>query len=482
MIGRGPRSARKNAEGMKRNPRSSALVRVLLGFALFLGACAPVTSTPTTSTAATEPGPTEESATVSPAPSAVGTLGVEAESLRGVTITVWHPWFGPEASVLELQAAEFNSSNEWGITVITVGQDNYAELFNTVSSSLAAPDKPNLVIGLPEHALYWDSQSGVADWNPYVLDSQWGWSADEIADFDSTFWTQDEAGGKRLGLPAQRSARFLFYNVTWARELGFDSAPATPDDFREQACAANQSMRKNADASDDGRGGWLVDADPMTALSWMLAFGGGASEAEGYRFLRPENIEALKFAKKLFDDVCAWRGADDARAALAGRQALFVTGALEEVSDQIRAFSAAGSTDEWTAIPFPGKKNDAFVVYGSSYIMLPSSPQGQLATWLFTRWLLSPENQAEWTQTTGMFPLRNSTLTLLAPYASTHPQWLAAVKLLPQAALPPKRADWQLVRVAIGDGFDHMFRVNLPVGQVATILAQLDSFVRDLTK
>ena len=81
-----------------------------------------------------------------------------------------------------------------------------------------------------------------------------------------------------------------------------------------------------------------------------------------------------------------------------------------------------------------------------------------------------------------MFPLRNSTLTLLAPYASTHPQWLAAVKLLPQADFPPRRADWRLVRVAIGDGFNNMFRVNLPSGQVPTILAQLDSLVSDLIK
>lgn len=451
-------------------------------FIIIISACTPATPTVTGPAVTSEAGVTQESATASPAPVAVGTLNVDAESLRGTTVTVWHPWFGPEASVLELQAAEFNSSNEWGITIITVGQDNYSELYNTVSSSLAAPDKPNLVIGLPEHALYWDSQSGVADWNPYVNDPQWGWSANEIADFDPAFWNQDNVNGKRVGLPAQRTARFIYYNVTWAHELGFDSPPATPDDFREQACAANQFMRKNADASDDGRGGWLVDADPMTALSWMLAFGGGASEAEGYRFLRPENIDAFKFTKMLYDDVCAWQADVNPREEFASRRALFVTGTLEETSEQIRAFSTIGSVDEWTILPFPGETNDAFVVYGSSYIMLPSSDEEQLATWLFVRSLLSSENQAQWVETTGMFPFRNSTLTLLAPYASTHPQWLAAVKLLPQASFPPKRADWRLVRLAIGDGFNHMFRVNLPSGQVPTILAQLDSFVADLMK
>ncbi len=455
---------------------------ILTATLLLLAACTPVTSTPTLAVDGTEPAPTESQATASPAPLAVGTLGVDAESLRGATVTIWHPWFGTEASVLELQAAEFNSSNEWGITIITVGLDNYSELYNTVSSSLAAPDKPDLVIGLPEHAIAWDAQNGVADWNPYVTDPQWGWSADEVADFESVFWTQDELNGKRLGLPAQRTARFVFYNVTWARELGFDSPPATPDDFREQACAANQFMRKNADASDDGRGGWLVDADPMTALSWMLAFGGGASEAEGYRFLRPDNIDAFTFAKKLYEDVCAWQGDVDPREEFASRRALFVTGSLEEISAQIRAFSNAGSTDQWSALAFPGEQSDAFAVYGSSYIMLPSSDAEQLAAWLFVKHLLSSENQARWVEATGMFPLRKSTLTLLAPYAATHPQWLDAVKLLPQASQTPKRADWRIIRVAIGDGFNNMFRVNLPSGQVATILAHLDTLVRDLSQ
>ncbi|PIZ25991.1 MAG: ABC transporter substrate-binding protein, partial [Chloroflexi bacterium CG_4_10_14_0_8_um_filter_57_5] len=46
--------------------------------------------------------------------------------------------------------------------------------------------------------------------------------------------TQDPVNGQRLGAPAQRSARFLFYNQTWARELGFSAPPATADEFRQQ--------------------------------------------------------------------------------------------------------------------------------------------------------------------------------------------------------------------------------------------------------
>ncbi len=454
----------------------------ILFFAVVLSACAPASTSAPHPTVTRDADPTNEAATAIVALSPVASLSVDAASLRGATITVWHPWFGVEASLFESQVAEFNSTNEWDITVLTVSQNNYTELFNNVTASLAAPDKPTLAIGLPEHALYWDSQSGVADWNAYVNDPQWGWSADERADFSPAFWPQDEAGGKRVGLPLQRTARFLFYNVSWARELGFDSPPATPEGFRRQACAANQSFRANADPRDDGYGGWLVDTDPMTPLSWMLAFGGGALEEGNYRFLTPKNIEAFKFTKTLFDEACAWQFASEGNAyeEFAARRALFVTGSLEDFSAQTRALNTRGNADEWTILPFPGVTDDAFVVYGSSFILLPSPDAQELAAWLFVRWMLSPENQARWVETTGMFPLRTSTLNLVADYAATHPQWVAAVKLLPQASLPPQRADWRTIRVALGDGFDYMFRVNLPVGQVATILADLDRVVQDM--
>lgn len=460
----------------------------LLSFIFLLTSCAPVTRTAASPTVTREANATADAvetdaAIHTPASTSVND-GVEIESARGVTITVWHPWFGVEASLFESQVADFNATNEWDITVLSVSQSNYAELFANVSSSLAAPGKPTLVIGLPEHALYWDSQSGLADWNAYVTDPRWGWSPDERADFSAAFWNQDDADGKRVGLPAQRTARFLFYNQSWARELGFDAAPDTPDDFREQACAANQSMKKNADVHDDGYGGWLIDADPMTPLSWMQAFGGGALEQGNYRFLTPKNIEAFKFAKTLFDEKCAWRssGAATAFEEFANRRALFVTGSLEDFSATTRALNTIGNADQWTVLPFPGESADAFFVYGSSYILLPSSDAEQLAAWLFVRQMLLPENQARWVETTGMFPLRTSTLNLVAGYASTHPQWVAAVRLLPQARLTPQRADWRTIRVALGDGFDFIFRSDLPVGQIATILADMDRVVQDLGK
>jgi len=133
-------------------------------------------------------------------------------------------------------------------------------------------------------------------------------------------------------------------------------------------------------------------------------------------------------------------------------------------------------------LPFPGSFQNGLIVYGSSYVILKSTPEQQLASWLFVRWLLSPENQKKWVEVEGLFPLRNSTLELLGDYQKSHPQWAQAVALLPQAQMQPQLASWRKVRTMIGDGFKAMFQSNTPVGRVAEILAIMETTARSIAK
>jgi ABC-type glycerol-3-phosphate transport system substrate-binding protein len=321
-----------------------------------------------------------------------------------------------------------------------------------------------------------------------VHDPEFGLNALEMSDFASVVWRQDEVDGKRFAAPAQRTARFILYNSTWARELGFDSPPATPADFESQACAAHAALGNDGDTTNDPLGGWLIDSHAFTALSWMFAFGGGAQEENGYRFLTPGNIAAFKYLKSLQQKNCAWVASPDLPVyeRFAARQALFVTASLEDFPDMSRAFSAVDNTDEWIALPFPGEELDALVVYGSSFVVFNSDDETQLAAWLFIRWMLSPETQADWVRSTGLFPLRSSTSDLLADYAADHPQWAGAVESLSQGEVTPQMASWRLVRVMLEDGFRDMFDTirhpDLTEGQVPVILRQMDETAEELSK
>jgi ABC-type glycerol-3-phosphate transport system substrate-binding protein len=170
----------------------------------------------------------------------------------------------------------------------------------------------------------------------------------------------------------------------------------------------------------------------------------------------------------------------------ASRQALFATASLEELADQSRAFFVTGSKDEWTVLPFPGSEKDVLVVYGSSFIMFKSNDVTQLASWLFMRWMLSADNQARWVRSTGLFPLRSSTMDLLTDYSKEHPQWATAVQFLPGGTIPPQLASWRTVRVMLGDGFRDMFDTirhpDLTDGQVPLILREMDIIAEELNK
>jgi ABC-type glycerol-3-phosphate transport system substrate-binding protein len=403
--------------------------------------------------------------------------------LRGVGIELWHPWYGAEASLIESQTAEFNKGNEWGITVRTRGHTSFTELYNALTEALPGKEGPDVVIALSEHAVAWDTDGYVVDLTSYIANPSYGLGNDVLEDFPKVFLDQDNVDGRQLGLPAQRTAHLIIYNVSWAQELGFDDPPMTAQDFREQACAAHAALLRDDDPANDARGGWLVRTDAMTFLSWMMAFDGDVLDGSGYRFLSPRNLEATVFLKQMYDDGCGWLGTGGGTpaAAFTDRQALFGTAPMEELSEMGRAMATAENTDDWTVLSFPGEVRPGLIIRGSSFVMLQSTSKEQLAAWLFMSWMLEPEQQEKWVEVTGLFPLRSSLEVALDDYARTHPQWEAALRLVPDGRAQPHLASWRQVRVMIGDGFDAMFRADTPAGRVAEILAIMDRTARDLS-
>jgi ABC-type glycerol-3-phosphate transport system substrate-binding protein len=430
-------------------------------------------SAPVTQTATKKPKPT-------PTIEAGTRLGVSKEALNSTEITVWHPWYGVESGLFDTFVKEFNEKNEWGIKVGAKSQVNFTNLYENVTASLPMAEKPDMVIALPEHALEWDATGVVTDLMPYAQDPAYGIDSSDIP---AAFWNQDHFGEKRVAIPAQRTARFLLWNETWAGEIGFDSPPDAPDDFKQQACRAQKAMLKDSSPQNDFMGGWYVDTEPMTAYAWLLTFEGGILDGSDYRFLTPHNIEAFKFLRELAEAGCSWQTTNGKPITnFANREAIFITASLEDLPEVARAFASAKNNDTWKVISFPGANEDTLVVYGSSYVILKSTDEKQLASWLFVRWLLDNEQDARWVEATHLFPLRTSTLDLLGDYEKTHPQWAQAIKLLPQGEIQPQLASWRKVKIMLGDGFTHMYRINVPSGQIPAVLAQMESISRALGK
>jgi ABC-type glycerol-3-phosphate transport system substrate-binding protein len=384
----------------------------------------------------------------------------------------WHPWGGEEALVIQDQVAAFNAQNEFGISVTAT---NFGDnLFYEVQDGISITNLPNVTVGYLPQILSWqDSGANVVDLNPYIEDPNWGLSQEEKLDFYPEFWDQDVVNGTRFGFPAARNGAILFYNQTWAGELGFDSPPSTPTEFRAQACAA-------AAANVDGTGGWIASPDPATVMSWILASGeDGLTEAgHSYAFQSSKTENALEFIKGLFNSGCAWLPEEvSPPEVFTARQGLLMSGTI----DQIQTLKTNPTPDAWTVLPYPGQSGNRVVnSFGGAFTIFESTPTEQLAAWIFIQWLSQPKNQAEFIEASGFLPTQKSTHSLLDDYAANNPEWAAACDLIPYSQSEPKFGSWTVGRWALEDAIRQLLDPEFSNDEIPVLLEMLDTLLGEL--
>jgi ABC-type glycerol-3-phosphate transport system substrate-binding protein len=90
--------------------------------------------------------------------------------------------------------------------------------------------------------------------------------------------------------------------------------------------------------------------------------------------------------------------------------------------------------------------------------VIPSTEEEELASWLFVKWLTSPEIQARWIRASGYYGTQYSTEELVSDYAEENPVWATGVDL---AAIGPSEPQtfpaWSAVRSAVGDAAAELY-------------------------
>ncbi len=433
---------------------------------------------------------------VPPSLTPTSAIPVLPAQLQGLQLVFWHPFSGADQATLEQLVAQFNQQNEWQIQVNLLAAGGWGQLDEMVRQANSGMVAPDLLVGYNYQALSWDAGGWLlADQSIYAGDPRWGLDAAAQADFYPSVWAQDfvpdgwlrgapAAGGKRLGLPWYRSAEVLYYNTSWARELGFSSAPQTPDELRLQLCAAARFSQKTSASQPGGAGGWLVTSDPGILSSLIFAFGGDAARLDrsGYQFNTPAVRQAVEFLNRLYNDGCAWMDPEiDPFQALAGRRALVVALSSAEVANVRAAFGQAASTDDWAVLPFATAKGEPTVdAFGPALLVLQSDARRQLAAWLFARWLVSPQNQAAWSAATGMLPVSAQGSDLLKARSGVPAQQVAAAAYLPYAHAEPVYTSWGLVRPALAEALDYIVIAGQTPETLSSVLQNLDQLASDI--
>jgi multiple sugar transport system substrate-binding protein len=421
------------------------------------------------------PEPTEETMMEPCAPATEGPLaGID---IRGVTLDWWHQHSGSREEQLMEMMAEFNDTNECGITVNAQNQGGYNDIRDKMNAGIATGDLPGLVVGYQNDQAFYALADGLADMNAYIDDPTWGLTPEEKADFYAPFLQQGvhpAFDNQRLGFPPNRSMEGLFYNLTWLQELGFDGPPTTPDEFRDMACAA-------AEANGDGTGGYILRDDASAVAAWTFAFGGDVltEDGTGYVYNGQATIDAMTFLKGMLDDGCAYFFTEGyPNPEFAARRALFTQGSSSGLpfyaGDVATMAEEEGrEPDEWGFTAIPHTTADPVQnIYGGDVMIPATTPETQLAAWYFIKWYTSPEIQAEWVRISGYFPTREGTAEFLGDYISEDPQWGQALDLLPYSKFEPQLISYQGVRDAAQQAFNEIM-------QGADIQATLDALTEE---
>ncbi|MEO8393663.1 MAG: extracellular solute-binding protein [Chloroflexota bacterium] len=363
-------------------------------------------------------------------------LGISAVSAQdalasvdptGQTITYWHQYQDKSAQGDTVAALieDFNKTNEYGITVTGSYQGNYTDIDKLVNTAITSGELPNLVAGYANSAASYALDNQTIDLSPYMTSEKWGLGA--TPDINAGLLAADTVDGKVLAFPNQSSDQVFAYNSTLLKQAGIDAPPTSVDDFMKDAC----TVSKATGAKGEDLQGYSITSDASAFESWVASMGGSIYHDGAFDFKSDAVMNTLKMYHDLFAQGCAYTPAERF-----GDQTDFNNGVLPfyvtssaGFSFILDGFTKSGVAADWGVSTFPHTEgNEIIQAFVPSIIMMPSTPEKQLASWLFLKYLASPEVAVKWSTGTGYFnpvpssaeALKTATFSVdgLAPYFS----------------------------------------------------------------
>ncbi|MCK4900543.1 MAG: extracellular solute-binding protein, partial [Anaerolineales bacterium] len=435
------------------------ILAVLMIASFVLAACAQPTPEPT------EAPPAEEATEAPDEPAAPEDAWADVDP-SGQTVVYWHQHSRSREEALNAMVEEFNATNEWGITVEAEFQGGYGDIFNKMLAVINTTDAPNLVVAYQNQSATYQLGEGMQDMTGMVNSPKWGLTEEEKKDFFKGFYGQDVFtifGNQRLGFPPNRSMEVMYYNIEWLEELGYDAPPATPEEFKEMACKAVEQPFSKATA--EGSIGYELSIDASRFASWTFAQGGDVFDygTSQYSYNNDSAVAAMEFLQDLFNSGCATIVVErygDQTDFGAGKQ-LFTVGSSSGLPFYQTAVDE-GAQFEWSVAPIPYTTDQPVQnIYGASVSIPNTTPEGELAAWLFIKYLTSPDQQAKWVRASNYFPVRLSVAAELDDYFAENPAYKVAYDMLPYGKFEPPVPGYDFVRdiaeeamAAIADGAD----------------------------
>jgi multiple sugar transport system substrate-binding protein/sn-glycerol 3-phosphate transport system substrate-binding protein len=399
----------------------------------------------------------------------------------GQDITYWYQHSQSREEILQDMIADFNSSNEWGIKVQGEYAGSYGEIYNKIIVGIPLGEIPQITVAYQNQAAIYVTQGAVVELSPYIESPSWGFTEEQLDDFFPFVMVGDylpQFDG-RYGFPPQRSMEVLYFNEDWLRELGYSNPPNTWGEFKKMSCKATDI--------DKGQYGYVLSVDASTFADMLFNRGGSLvnSDASAYTFGDQAGMEVVTFLYELFEDKCAIlesEGYGD-RVYFAEGKALFTFSSTSGLPEY-RKLVEDGTNFNWSITTMPTSLEMPRVnIYGASLSIMRSTPEKQLASWLFIKWLTEAQQTAHWARYSNYFPVRQSAAESLTDYFAENPEYEKAFNFLSyDIVVEPGLASYQECRdvisellVAVASGGDPKSLLTVTVDNCNLLLKEIEN-------
>ena len=366
-----------------------------------------------------------------------------------VDITMWHMEPASNLNALQDLVRRYNNSQS-EVRVKLAFQGNAEEEMAKLIASLGGGDLPAIVY-LNEENTQRLIDSGAATPVQEFIDRE----KYDLSDFAPKLIQYYTVDGKLWAMPFGSNIPMLFYNKVTFREVGLDPENP-PKDIEELRQAAEKMVKR------DSHGNLVRTGLAINLTAWHLVT---ALAEHGDLYVDHENGRDGRATEVLFNGPTGqtyfqwWRdmvkqdlalnvgldpaGADTYLPVGAGRVGMTAgdSVALRSVVDALEGGLAQVDVELGVANR-PGVPGGTGLpgIYGRALWIFKSRPQEeQEAAWKFIKWLMEPEQQAEWYSGSGFLPVNNKAFELPAAkeIEAKYPQFKIAAQLYLAASVSP---------------------------------------------
>jgi sn-glycerol 3-phosphate transport system substrate-binding protein len=338
-----------------------------------------------------------------------------------VSIDFWHCETAANAKILESLASQYNSSQD-EVRVRPIFQGTSEELLAKLIASLPSGQVPAIALLADVDTQKMIDSGAVAPVQDFV--DREGY---DLSDLNETLIRSYTAEDKLWAMPLSAAMGLLYYNKVTFREVGLD--PERPPRDLEEVRQYSEKILKRDAAGNVVRSGIALDFQNWTERIFY---------EHGDLLVNNNNGYDGRATKVLFDnDTGRWffqwwhdmvdsglafnvgrnpSAADALLAIASGRAAMAISysSALRSVMDVLKA-GVQGVEMGVAALPgVPGGRRVPYLADGGLWILNLRPEREQEAAWKFVKWLMEPEQQAEWFAGSGYLPVSRAAVDLPA--------------------------------------------------------------------